>query len=60
LQPKVRVYLNYDIMYLEPFDKHTNYLLTEIWTRPTITYGFVVCFETEKEEKKLMLLNQLN
>ena len=30
LQPKVRVYLNYDIMYLEPFDKHTNYLLTEI------------------------------
>lgn len=51
MQPKVRVYLNYDIMYLEPFNKHTNYLLTEIWTRPTITYGFVVCFETEKEEK---------
>ena len=40
---------NYDI-FLEPFDEFTNYSLTEIWIRPTITYGMVACFVTEKEE----------
>jgi hypothetical protein len=40
---------NYDI-YIEPFDETTNYMLTEIWIRPTITYGMVACFVTETEE----------
>ena len=42
---------NYDI-FLEPFDEFTNYSLTEIWIRPTITYGMVACFVTEKEEEE--------
>lgn len=37
---------NYDI-YIEPINEYTNYLLTEIWIRPTITYGLVACFVTE-------------
>lgn len=41
---------NYDI-YLEPVNEYTNYLLTEIWIRPTITYGLVACFVTETEKK---------
>jgi hypothetical protein len=36
-------------IYLEPIDEYTNYLLTEIWIRPTITYGLVACFVTETE-----------
>ena len=40
---------NYDI-YLEPFDEYTEYLLVEIWIRPTITYSLVACFMTETEE----------
>ena len=39
---------NYDI-YIEPFSEYTNYMLTEIWIRPTITYGLVACFVTETE-----------
>ncbi|MBQ6652463.1 MAG: hypothetical protein IJM81_03575 [Prevotella sp.] len=39
---------NFDI-YLEPINEYTNYLLTEIWIRPTITYGLVACFVTETE-----------
>ena len=38
---------NIDI-YLEPFYEYTNYMLTEIWIRPTITYGLVACFVTER------------
>ena len=38
---------NVDI-YLEPISKYTNYMLTEIWIRPTITYGLVACFVTER------------
>jgi hypothetical protein len=38
---------NYDI-YIEPFSEYTNYMLTEIWIRPTITYGLVACFVTER------------
>ena len=34
-------------IYLEPIDEYTNFLLTEIWIRPTITYGLVACFVTE-------------
>ena len=37
---------NYDI-YLQPINEYTDYLLTEIWIRPTITYGLVACFVTE-------------
>ena len=40
---------NYDI-YIEPFSEYTNYMLTEIWIRPTITYGLVACFVTEAEK----------
>ena len=39
---------NVDI-YLESIDEYTNYMLTEIWIRPTITYGLVACFVTEVE-----------
>ena len=39
---------NYDI-YIEPFSEYTNYMLTEIWIRPTITYALVACFVTERE-----------
>jgi hypothetical protein len=41
---------NLDI-YLEPANEYTNYMLTEIWIRPTITYGLVACFVTERENK---------
>ena len=41
---------NIDI-YLEPIDEYTNFMLTEIWIRPTITYGLVACYVTEKEVK---------
>ena len=40
---------NFDI-FLEPINEYTDYLLTEIWIRPTITYGLVACFVTETEE----------
>ena len=39
---------NYDI-YIEPINEYTNYSLTEIWIRPTITYVLVACFVTERE-----------
>ena len=42
---------NLDI-FLEPQDEYTNYMLTEIWIRPTITYGIVACFVTEVEENR--------
>ena len=37
---------NLDI-YLEPVNEFNNYMLTEIWIRPTIIYGMVACFVTE-------------
>jgi peptidoglycan biosynthesis protein MviN/MurJ (putative lipid II flippase) len=40
---------NLDI-YLEPVDEYTDYMLVEIWIRPTITYGLVACFVTEAEK----------
>ena len=40
---------NYD-NYFEPTDEYTDYLLIEMWIRPTITYGLVACFVTEVEE----------
>ena len=42
---------NWDI-FMEPYDESTNYMLTEIWIRPTITYGMVACFVTEKAESE--------
>jgi hypothetical protein len=39
---------NIDII-LEPTDEYTAFMLTEIWIRPTITYGLVACFIDEKE-----------
>lgn len=38
---------------LEPVNEYTEYLLTEIWIRPTITYGLVACFVSELGENKL-------
>lgn len=35
---------------LEPTDQFTAYMLTEIWIRPTITYGLVACFVKETKE----------
>jgi hypothetical protein len=40
---------NLDI-YLEPINEYTDYLLVEIWIRPTITYGLVACFVTESDK----------
>jgi hypothetical protein len=40
---------HYDIFH-EPVSEYTNYLLTEIWIRPTITYGLVACFVSEAKE----------
>ncbi len=31
-------------IYLEPQNEYTNFFLTAIWIRPTITYGLVACF----------------
>lgn len=39
-----------DTIILEPVDAYTTYLLTEIWIRPTITYGLVACFVSEAGE----------
>lgn len=50
----IAVLYHYDIYCLEPIDKYTNYLLIEIWIRPTITYGLVACFVTETKVKKQM------
>lgn len=47
----IAVLYNLDI-YIEPIDEYTPYLLTEIWIRPTITYGLVACFVSETEENK--------
>ncbi len=35
---------------LEPSNEYTAYLLTEIWIRPTITYGLVVSYVKEIKE----------
>ena len=41
---------NYDLL-IDTIDEATAYLMTEIWIRPTITYGLVACFVTETNEK---------
>lgn len=35
------------VIYLEPTDEYTDYMMVEIWIRPTITYGLVACFVDE-------------
>ena len=40
---------NADI-YVEYANEYTDYLLVEIWIRPTITYGLVACFVKETEQ----------
>ena len=47
----IAILYNIDII-LEPSNEYTKYLLTEIWIRPTITYGLVACFVSEVEKKK--------
>lgn len=42
---------NYTI-YLYPISEYTDYMLTEIWIRPTITYGLVACFVSDGEAKE--------
>jgi hypothetical protein len=37
------------VILLEPGDEYTAYMLTEIWIRPTITYGLVACFIKETD-----------
>lgn len=32
-----------------PVNEYTTYLLTEIWIRPTLIYGLVACFVSERE-----------
>lgn len=44
----IAVLYHIDIV-LEPADEFTAYSLTEIWIRPTITYGLVACFVKETE-----------
>jgi hypothetical protein len=39
---------NYDIL-IETIGEEKPYLMTEIWIRPTITYGLVACFVTEDD-----------
>lgn len=37
------------VVYLYPDNEYKDYLVTEFWIRPTITYGLVACFVSEKE-----------
>ncbi|MBO7047637.1 MAG: hypothetical protein J6W62_01830 [Spirochaetia bacterium] len=39
------------VIYHNPINEYTNYLLVEIWIRPTLIYGLVACFVSEKEEQ---------
>ena len=47
----IAVLYNIDII-LEPTDEYTAYSITEIWIRPTITYGLVACFVSETKKKE--------
>ena len=42
---------HYEFYFLEPITETTDYLFTEIWIRPTITYGLVACYVTETDEQ---------
>ena len=38
------------VIFFNPINEYTSYMLTEIWIRPTIIYGLVACFVSGKEE----------
>lgn len=46
----IAVLYHINIAYFEVTDEYTNYFLTEIWIRPTITYGLVTCFVADRKE----------
>ena len=37
------------VIFFNPVSEYTTYLLTEIWIRPTLIYGLVACFVSERE-----------
>ena len=39
------------VIYISPINEYTNYLLAEIWIRPTIIYGLAACFVSGKEDQ---------
>lgn len=41
---------HYDITHFEAASELNEYVITEIWIRPTITYGMVACFVSETDE----------
>ena len=45
----IATFYHFDVMFYESIDEYTNYILTEIWIRPAISYGLVACFVTESE-----------
>ena len=40
------------VIFFNPVNEYTTYLLMEIWIRPTLIYGLVACFVTEKEDQQ--------
>ena len=38
------------VIFINPVNEYSTYLLTEVWIRPTIIYGLVACFVSGKEE----------
>ena len=38
------------VIYKNPVNEYTGYLLIEIWIRPTLIYGLVACYASEREE----------
>ncbi len=47
----IALLLSIDLVYYESPTIYYDFVLTEIWIRPTITYGLVACFISETEEK---------
>lgn len=41
------------VIYKNPVNDYTSYLLVEIWIRPTIIYGLVACFVSETEDTEI-------
>lgn len=49
LDTLIAMLYHYDFQFLEVNNEYTDYVLIEIWIRPTITYGLVACFISEAE-----------
>ena len=47
----IAILYHIDIFFVELPNEYTPYMLTEIWIRPTITYGLVACFVSETKKK---------